>query len=697
MQTYSDFQKKAELGGAGEYFQRREEELAKSEMEGYRDGTAVKYPGSWTQTPGTDYWNLDESKVPSGYHQAFWQKMDSINRKYNGNLYRPYRQKENDPTGQGVATGSMGYKMLAQEPEPIMLPPLTVTAHDYTAEMNKDWDEHMNRIKNSGPMDNIPSTQDYMTSRWGKDWMTNPYPQQSGTTQGPTVPMVKNQSYKEFCKKALFEDTIGPTDSILSLHTDSIFDVPRHTDSILEPKLDTTLNLGNACRPGGCTTAPDTGWVGRNPELAAGIGTLLLGGGGVLLYKLMQNAKKQEKATGVSNMTKTQSYKEMRQTLIKQAAIQPVAYGATSPNAPKSQQALATQAYPNAPVARQQTVGPINFQPAQDYWKWRSMHDQGAANAQGNFGVQRQKAEQEWQRQKTNSDMAQQMTQWDTGYKASPGKQEYDQQQAQGLDDSWTRQIRGDIDSWYQNPNMNGFDMSDADLMAADQYGYQTYGNRWVPFHRELYNRNEQMRSAEQANMAEWHKALSSFVQQNKGQQPTAEQRAQLMAEFNKIHGNQAAERAVVYANVMATRDKMRNGATMGDLQAGKFPVSKPETTSPAATTTTAPATTGTTGSESTGAQGGTGGDQTPGDPAWYSGLYNWMQQNPNMSAGMGALLSGALMYGLGAGNGRRRNHALGLILALLGGGATWYGMQNWLSPQVAQTDNSAAAGQTTT
>jgi len=295
MQTYSDFQKKAELGGAGEYFQRREEELAKSEMEGYRDGTAVKYPGSWTQTPGTDYWNLDESKVPSGYHQAFWQKMDSINRKYNGNLYRSYRQKENDPTGQGVTTGSMGYKMLAQEPEPIMLPPLTVTAHDYTAEMNKDWDEHMNRIKNSGPMDNIPSTQDYMTSRWGKDWMTNPYPQQqSGTTQGPTVPMVKNQSYKEFCKKALFEDTIGPTDSILSLHTDSIFDAPRHTDSILEPKLDTTLNLGNACRPGGCTTAPDTGWVSRNPELAAGIGTLLLGGGGVLLYKLMQDAKKQK-------------------------------------------------------------------------------------------------------------------------------------------------------------------------------------------------------------------------------------------------------------------------------------------------------------------------------------------------------------------------------------------------------------------
>lgn len=70
-------------------------------------------------------------------------------------------------------------------------------------------------------------------------------------------------------------------------------------------------------------------------------------------------------------------------------------------------------------------------------------------------------------------------------------------------------------------------------------------------------------------------------------------------------------------------------------------------------------------------------GDQTH----WYNDVQNWMKENPNLTAGGAAALSAVPLYLLGRGFGKKRDRMLGLLTALLGGGAVFYGMQNWGVP----------------
>ena len=68
----------------------------------------------------------------------------------------------------------------------------------------------------------------------------------------------------------------------------------------------------------------------------------------------------------------------------------------------------------------------------------------------------------------------------------------------------------------------------------------------------------------------------------------------------------------------------------------------------------------------------------------WYKGIANWAKDNPELASGSAAALSAVPLYLLGRGFGKKRDRMLGLLTALLGGGAVYYGMKNWGTPWVA-------------
>lgn len=68
----------------------------------------------------------------------------------------------------------------------------------------------------------------------------------------------------------------------------------------------------------------------------------------------------------------------------------------------------------------------------------------------------------------------------------------------------------------------------------------------------------------------------------------------------------------------------------------------------------------------------------------WYSGIQQWITENPNLATGGAAALTGGLAYLLGAGSGKKRNRLLGLLAGILGGGAAYYGMKNYGLPYLS-------------
>ena len=75
----------------------------------------------------------------------------------------------------------------------------------------------------------------------------------------------------------------------------------------------------------------------------------------------------------------------------------------------------------------------------------------------------------------------------------------------------------------------------------------------------------------------------------------------------------------------------------------------------------------------------------------WYTGIQDWIKENPNLAAGGTALLAAAPLYLLGRGFGRKRDRLLGLLTAIAGGGAAFYGMKNWGVPWLAGLGQEAA------
>ena len=76
----------------------------------------------------------------------------------------------------------------------------------------------------------------------------------------------------------------------------------------------------------------------------------------------------------------------------------------------------------------------------------------------------------------------------------------------------------------------------------------------------------------------------------------------------------------------------------------------------------------------------------------WYNGIANWAKDNPELASGSAAALSAVPLYLLGRGFGKKRDRMLGLLTALLGGGAVYYGMKNWGTPWVAGHTQKPAA-----
>lgn len=206
MQAYSDFQKQAELGGAGDYFQRREEQGALQDERALRAGFHKTYPDAWSLDPTTGRRTIDLYKVPTAVKNGYTRQLHDINKKWNGNLF-----------GQGETTGVdlarlnvMGFKMLPKA-SPKSVQEL------YNNQMQGDWLRERIRMGKANPADNPESIDSAMSKRWGRSWMTRPRPQPVPTTsmantsasmkpsvskqlnQGNT--MKKTQSYNEFLQK----------------------------------------------------------------------------------------------------------------------------------------------------------------------------------------------------------------------------------------------------------------------------------------------------------------------------------------------------------------------------------------------------------------------------------------------------------------------------------------------------------------
>lgn len=253
-------------------------------------------------------------------------------------------------------------------------------------------------------------------------------------------------------------------------------------------------------------------------------------------------------------------------------------------------------------------------------------------------------------------------------------------------DVAWNR-FNTDVSQVFSDPRFKGFEVPDADMMRYDQEGYNQYGQHWPTFRTEFYKRNDEIRQRNEANLRSFYNLKSQYEQ--KLGRPANDTEMQNLVKaydvrFGKKYGPNAGSNALAYAKMRQAQKLQGNAVSGGDTHKGQFHVSNPSQEE-------------IEGRVNTDLDNFFGDldnmpTQPKQDPKWYSGIYNWMQNNPNLSAGMGALLSGGLLYGLGAGTGKKRNHALGLILALLGGGATYYGMNRWLTPSQAP----AGAAQTT-
>ena len=84
------------------------------------------------------------------------------------------------------------------------------------------------------------------------------------------------------------------------------------------------------------------------------------------------------------------------------------------------------------------------------------------------------------------------------------------------------------------------------------------------------------------------------------------------------------------------------------------------------------------------------------GETKWYNDVQNWMKENPEITAGGAAALTSIPLYLLGRGFGKKRDRMLGLLTALVGGGAAYYGMKNWGVPWLAGLGQSNSGTNTT-
>lgn len=79
----------------------------------------------------------------------------------------------------------------------------------------------------------------------------------------------------------------------------------------------------------------------------------------------------------------------------------------------------------------------------------------------------------------------------------------------------------------------------------------------------------------------------------------------------------------------------------------------------------------------------------------WYNDVQNWAKENPNLAAGGTAALAAIPLYLLGRGFGKKRDRTFGLITALLGGGAAFYGMKNYGLPWLTSLGQAPVAPKT--
>lgn len=179
MISYTKFMKQAGIGGAGEYFQRREEQGALEDEYALRAGFHKTYPDAWSPDPVTGSPTIDLTKVPKAVRLGYTKQLHDINKKWNGNLF-----------GQGQTTGVdrarlnvMGYKMLPKA-SPRSIQEL------YYNQMEGDWARERKRMSTVKPGENAESIDSAMSKRWGKNWMTRPQPQPAAPTQ-PSAKLAK--------------------------------------------------------------------------------------------------------------------------------------------------------------------------------------------------------------------------------------------------------------------------------------------------------------------------------------------------------------------------------------------------------------------------------------------------------------------------------------------------------------------------
>ena len=160
--------KQSNLGGAGEYFQRREEQGAIRDELALRTGLHNKYPNDWSPSPLTGRREQDLTKVPAHVARGYKQQLDEIDRKWNGNLFGANKRRDLFTQDR---LDEMGFKMLPKAtPESL--------SELYKIQMQKDWNTHINdALDLSTPSNKFEDLDSFMSKRWGVNWKAYPRPQ----------------------------------------------------------------------------------------------------------------------------------------------------------------------------------------------------------------------------------------------------------------------------------------------------------------------------------------------------------------------------------------------------------------------------------------------------------------------------------------------------------------------------------------
>lgn len=328
----------------------------------------------------------------------------------------------------------------------------------------------------------------------------------------------------------------------------------------------------------------------------------------------------------------------------------------------------------------------------QNFYKGKAFGDQAMANAAGNAIAARANARNARTQEFVNADAQ---------YKGSEG---YGQYQARMQDDlTAPNQIVNIFNGIIQK---NG-------IPTAEQWGvidkkmYDRYGDTYLPIRDKIaqtinsgYQQRIAIKNGITQDLQKLQQQSGGNVNENELQafQLAMEQKyhlpqggfkgaidfqGQLVPAFNPHAQQEQAQQAQQVASQPVQQQPVpqQPAPQPQTQQQSQEPVQLPATTQSAPVTTTGQTTEPVTTQAEVVDDGQEEPPQAQNNNPWYQSAMNWIKQNPQLSAGLAALLTSGLVYGAGSGR-KKRNPTLDALLALLAGGGMYFGVNHVLKGQ---------------